>query len=99
MFGELPAWGFYVRHAEGIRFKNVRVSVKQKDFRPAMVFEDVQQIQLDQADLQSAGQESVIALQGDTGTAINGTRAPSGAEAQIPASNGGTVKLVRLNGR
>lgn len=99
MFGELPAWGFYVRHAEGIRFKNVRISLKQKDFRPAMVFEDVQQIKLDQVDIQSAGQKSVIAFQGDTGTTINGTRAPASAESQIPASDGGTVKLVRPNGR
>ena len=46
MFGELPAWGFYARHAEGIRFHNVRVWLRQPDFRPAMVFHDVSGLEL-----------------------------------------------------
>jgi polygalacturonase len=41
MFGELPAWGIYVRHVEGLQIKNVRISTKAADFRPAMVFNDV----------------------------------------------------------
>jgi hypothetical protein len=38
---ELPAWGFYVRHAEGIHFKNVRMTAEKKDYRPSIVFDDV----------------------------------------------------------
>lgn len=38
---ELPAWGFYVRHAEGVTFKNVTVSAASKDYRPAVVLDDV----------------------------------------------------------
>jgi hypothetical protein len=30
MFGELPAWAFYVRHANGISFKNFKVTFKWK---------------------------------------------------------------------
>ena len=41
MFGELPAWGFYVRHANNIAFRNVRLSLRDTDFRPAFVFDDV----------------------------------------------------------
>jgi len=41
MFGELPAWGFYIRHAQNITMKNVRLSLRDKDFRPAIVTEDV----------------------------------------------------------
>lgn len=41
MFGELPAWGFYVRHVEGLTLKNVRVRIKKPDYRPAFVFDDV----------------------------------------------------------
>ncbi len=40
-FKELPAWGFYVRHAEGITFKNVTLTALEKDYRPAIVFDDV----------------------------------------------------------
>jgi polygalacturonase len=47
MFGELPAWGLYVRHAHGIAFRNFRICLKQKDFRPAMVFDDVRGLRLE----------------------------------------------------
>jgi len=41
MFGELPAWGFYVRHVEGLKMKNIRLECVESDFRPALVFDDV----------------------------------------------------------
>ena len=41
MFGELPAWGFYVRHVDGLLMKNVRLSIQSPDYRPAFVFSDV----------------------------------------------------------
>ena len=44
MFGELPSWGFYVRHVDGITFKNITLKLKDKDFRPAFVFDDVQNV-------------------------------------------------------
>jgi hypothetical protein len=41
MFKELPAWGAYVRHAGNIEFKNVRLNCEKKDYRPAIVLDDV----------------------------------------------------------
>ncbi|MFP5042901.1 glycosyl hydrolase family 28 protein [Parasediminibacterium sp. JCM 36343] len=41
MFGELPAWGLYARHAKGLTIKNCKFSYKQNDFRPAIVLDDV----------------------------------------------------------
>ena len=41
MFGELPSWGFYVRHVDGIRFKDIHLSLVDEDFRPPFVFDDV----------------------------------------------------------
>ncbi|RYX86351.1 glycoside hydrolase family 28 protein [bacterium] len=46
MFGELPAWGFYVRHVEGLQLVNVHCARKATDYRPAMVFDDVQNLSL-----------------------------------------------------
>jgi len=40
-FKELPAWGFYVRHAKNIIFENVTITAKAKDYRPAIVLDDV----------------------------------------------------------
>jgi len=42
MFGELPAWGFYVRHAKGIHFNHVTLRRGSPSFRPATIFDDVQ---------------------------------------------------------
>lgn len=41
MFGELPAWAFYVRHVDGLVMKNVSVVARKKDYRPAYVFDNV----------------------------------------------------------
>jgi len=41
MFGTLPAYGFYVRHASNIAFDDVSVDFEQQDTRPAFVLSDV----------------------------------------------------------
>jgi len=41
MFKELPAWGFYIRHAEGITFENVTLTCDKEDYRTAIVLDDV----------------------------------------------------------
>jgi polygalacturonase len=40
-FKELPAWGLYVRHADGIQLKNVSFRAQDTDYRPAVVLDDV----------------------------------------------------------
>ncbi len=41
MFGEIPAYGFFIRHATGIEMSNVEVSFVNEDLRPAFVLDDV----------------------------------------------------------
>ena len=38
---ELPAWGFYLRHVQGITFDNVVLKAKKREYRPAIVMDDV----------------------------------------------------------
>lgn len=38
---ELPAWGLYVRHAGNLTLENVTFTAKEKDYRPAVVFDGV----------------------------------------------------------
>lgn len=51
MFGELPSWGFYVRHVKGLTLKNIKLILKDYDFRPAFVFDDVQDIEMENIQL------------------------------------------------
>ncbi len=45
MFGTIPASGFYVRHAENIRFHNVNFRFAEPDGRPLFVTDDVRQME------------------------------------------------------
>ncbi|MEK7683830.1 MAG: glycoside hydrolase family 28 protein [Verrucomicrobiota bacterium] len=44
MFGPLPAYGFYCRHVRGLRFSNMRLDVAASEARPALVCEDVENL-------------------------------------------------------
>ncbi|MEO8860652.1 MAG: glycoside hydrolase family 28, partial [Ginsengibacter sp.] len=60
MFGELPAWGFYVRHATGVTFKNIELTLANQDFRPAFIFDDVDSLKMEQLKLPNRGKEQIV---------------------------------------
>ena len=62
MFGELPAWAFYMRHTEGVVMKNVMVRLKEKDYRPAFVLDDVKKITLHNIKITEGGSVPSIIL-------------------------------------
>jgi polygalacturonase len=41
MFGELPAYGFFIRHVKGLQMRDVEVSYLSPDLRPAFWLNDV----------------------------------------------------------
>jgi hypothetical protein len=41
MFGEMPAYGFFIRHVNGIEFNDVVVSYEKPDMRPAFYLDSV----------------------------------------------------------
>ncbi|WP_242157807.1 glycoside hydrolase family 28 protein [Aestuariivivens sediminis] len=60
MFGELPAWGFYVRHARGIEFNNVKVTIENDDYRPAFVFDQAHDITLKNVTIPESKDDQII---------------------------------------
>ena len=42
MFGEMPSWGFYVRHATGLAVRDVSLRFEKPDERPCVVLDDVE---------------------------------------------------------
>jgi hypothetical protein len=44
---ELPAWGFFVRHVEGLVMQNVKLTALKKDYRTAIVLDDVVNYKID----------------------------------------------------
>ncbi len=62
MFGLLPAYGFFLRHASGIEFNNVEVGFMQEDRRPAFVLDTVKGIDLNHVKAQKASGVPTIVL-------------------------------------
>ena len=38
---ELPAWGFFIRHVDGLVMRNIKLTALKKDYRTAVVLDDV----------------------------------------------------------
>jgi polygalacturonase len=47
MFGTLPAYGLYCRHVKGLRLLNVQFTPTKPDARPALVFDDAEDVLVD----------------------------------------------------
>ncbi|HEY4300821.1 MAG TPA: glycoside hydrolase family 28 protein [Candidatus Didemnitutus sp.] len=41
MFGDMPSFGFFLRHVQGVTMHHVQITTDQPDARPAMVLDDV----------------------------------------------------------
>lgn len=55
MFGNLPAYGFFIRHATGVNFSNVQLKTEANDDRPALYLDDVSNSEFHQMKLQNFG--------------------------------------------
>jgi len=63
MFGMLPAYGFFIRHARGIEFNNVEIGFMKEDRRPAFVLESVKAADFQHVKAQKAeGIPSIVLL-------------------------------------
>jgi hypothetical protein len=60
MFKELPAWGAYIRHARHVEFKNVTLTCEKKDYRTAIVLDDVRQSQFISLHIKEPGQKKAF---------------------------------------
>ncbi len=87
MWGELPAWGLYMRHAQGIKIKNFTVSYKEDDFRPAFVFDDVKKIDLTDVRIPTAKEMPMIFLNNAKDVNMKGLKIPVGEDKAILRAN------------
>lgn len=62
MFGIIPAYGFFIRHADGIELDNVEVGFMTEDRRPAFVIESARDIELHNVDAQVAADVPTFVL-------------------------------------
>jgi polygalacturonase len=87
MFGELPAWGFYVRHAENIVMKNITLNYLKSDFRTPCIFDDVNGLKLDNVQINKSETYPAIILNKVTQPEIKDVNGPAGSKKIIGYSN------------
>ena len=52
MFGDIPAYGFFIRHVRGLQLENIKIEHVKEDKRPAFVCDDVKNVDLRNIKLQ-----------------------------------------------
>lgn len=72
MFGNLPAYGFYIRHAKNITLNNISFTFERQDLRPAVVCDDVDGLRISDLNAKAAfNTESIITLNNSKNVNIN----------------------------
>ncbi|HWX22853.1 MAG TPA: glycosyl hydrolase family 28 protein [Candidatus Binatia bacterium] len=97
MFGTLPAWGLYCRHVKGLKLQNVLLRLAAPDARHALVFDDVEELEVDGLDCAcSPGAASLVKLSRTRSATIRGCRpqAPEGVFLKLEGKENTGVALL-----
>jgi hypothetical protein len=84
MFGPLPAWGLYCRHVRDLRLSNVVLDRAAPDARPAVLCDDVKELDADGLELPAAdGPQPAVRLTDVQGAFLRGCRAAAGTRTYL----------------
>jgi hypothetical protein len=98
MFGHLPAYGCYVRHADRIRLRNIECIADTPDARPAVVADDVEDLILSGLECTApASGAPAIGLHDTRRVFVTGMRAPETSKVLVEVS-GAQSRQIRLVG-
>jgi hypothetical protein len=95
MFGRLPAFGLYCRHATGVRIRDVEFRGAAGETRPAIVCDDVKG--LDVKGLRStkvASSQPVVKLIQTKDAWIDGCAAPAGTQSFLQVEGSGSANIL-----
>lgn len=83
MFGELPSWGFYIRHVDGLTLRNVKLRYRKEDFRPAIVADDAKGLELSDVQVLSGTTLPVLLFHNSSKPVLNHIQLPVSDEKAI----------------
>ena len=101
MFGWLPASGLYVRHVRGLSMRDVSFSAPAEEWRPTLLFDDVQDLRCDSLQSTPAAKgEPMVKMENVNGAWLSQTKAPKGSRAlvRLKSSEGVLVSGCDLRG-
>jgi polygalacturonase len=95
MFGVLPTYGLYCRHVEGLRLRDIHLSLQACDCRPALVCDDVSRVVIDSFDTdRSEGAEATIRFLGVKKALIGNCLLPEPRSGFIKVLDGATNEIT-----
>ena len=99
MFGKLPAFGMFMRHASDIAIKNVQMTILSKiDKRSAIVIQDVEKIRLNNWELPFTNSEmALISIDSSKGVTITGINESGGTSQTFLSVNGKESKDIKID--
>jgi len=71
MFGELPAWGFYIRHVNGLELTNVKMTLDSNDYRYAFVLDDAINVKMSKVLIDGEDKEHHVILHNSNKIVVN----------------------------
>jgi hypothetical protein len=74
MFGTLPAYGIYLRHVKGLTFEDITLNTVAPDMRPALVGEDVEDLELTNFRAAGTGPAALLRLSDTRQVYLHGCR-------------------------
>ncbi|MFH1717166.1 MAG: glycosyl hydrolase family 28 protein, partial [Planctomycetota bacterium] len=98
MFGTLPAYGFFCRHVNALRFHNVKLQTEAPDLRHAMVFDDVSEAVIDSLDAPFAADAAgMIGCTNSRNLFVRNCRPPEGTELFLDLRGSQTKDILLLS--
>jgi polygalacturonase len=93
----IPAYGLWARHVKGLKLKNISFRLKANDLRPAFIFEDGKDIEINDCKIpETKGAESIIRFVNVDGAKIKNTETKASANAFVKVE-GSSSKNIRLD--
>jgi hypothetical protein len=97
MWGDLPAYGFFLRHVRGLTISGLHLSYDRDDVRPPLVLNDVKEIRIDGLDPSvSQHADAVMVLENVNTLLLSGSRvnAPGATLVKLSGGRNAAISII-----
>jgi hypothetical protein len=97
MFGPIPAWGFYCRHARNIKLQEIDLTLQNPDKRSAFLFEDVEKLKVTSVDAErSEGAAALMHFRDAKKVVLSGCDLPKDLSTliDVPADQKNEIQMI-----
>ncbi len=97
MFDALPSYGFFCRHANNVKFDHVQLEFKKDDVRPAMIFQDADNLDVSDIMAQSTLHTKYLLAMTNVKNAFVHNCGPKSAAAFLNIENSSDIAVMNNN--